>query len=55
MPRTRYLNKKSLAETLAVFVDGLYQAKETWTDGRGRPFQPGPRITECAPALDYSA
>ncbi len=23
MPRTRYLNKKSLAETLAVFVDGL--------------------------------
>src|SRR5215510_4156520 len=23
MPRTRYLNKKSLAETLALFVDGL--------------------------------
>ncbi|MBP1685650.1 MAG: molybdenum cofactor synthesis domain protein [Deltaproteobacteria bacterium] len=23
MPRTRYLNKKSLAETLAIFVDGL--------------------------------
>jgi molybdopterin molybdotransferase/putative molybdopterin biosynthesis protein len=24
MPRTRYLNKKSLAETLALFVDGLH-------------------------------
>jgi len=23
VPRTRYLNKKSLAETLALFVDGL--------------------------------
>jgi choline dehydrogenase-like flavoprotein len=25
----------------AVFVDGLYQAKETWTDAKGKAFRPG--------------